>query len=284
MARGQAARTAPMQARVGADAGGGGSRLRGGAAGRPAARRGSRLAPLAVSVPIVIVLAVALVQAPPDSETGMQLRQDAGLGVVAEPSLWMPAWHPSILQEAHADHLTVCQSTAITSFTPPSFGRVQEIQFAVSNGTYGLGDEIDVRISFYRPDGMALDLSHLPGTAINRGPLNHTYLEMSIPGRTAEFLNKTGGNVLFYRYTVMPGDISHDLGYSYARALHAPSLRSGSIIVLCTLPAPGDPGSLRYESDVVVDAAVPTVRSVHSPDGNGTYGTGRSMCSGRQAG
>ena len=145
----------------------------------------------------------------------------------------------------------------------------------MSNGTYGLGDEIDVRISFYRPDGTALDLSHLPGTAINLGPLNHTYLEMSIPGRTAEFLNKTGGNVLFYRYTVMPGDISHDLGYLYDRALHAPSLRSGSITVLCTLPAPGDPGSLRYESDVVVDAAVPTVRSVYSPDGNGTYGTGR---------
>ena len=247
--------------------------------GTPPAGRGRRLAPLTATLSIAIVLAIGLAQAPPYGDARL-LPQAVGPGHIAEPLPWMPAWRPPVLQEAYADHLLRC-TAAISPFDPNPERSVQVewIRFAVPNDTYGLDDEIDIGISFYRPDGVVkANLSHAtsgPGASNYYGSFNHTYLEMSIPGRSAEFLNMTNSSILFYRYIVQPGDRSADLGYAHQDGLHAPALRSFGTpgTVACQLPMPGGAGSLRGESDVVVDAGPPSVQSVSSL--NGTYGTGR---------
>ena len=248
------------------------------------AGRGRHLAPLAAAVSIAIVLAVGLAQATPYEDAG-PLPLAADLGHAVEPFPWMQAWHPPVLQEAYADHLTVCGVALYGSHIPNyqslnrAYPQIENITFAVPDGTYGLGDDIDIRIHFFRPDGGAVNLFHRTVHAQTQpqflGPFNHTYLELNIPGRSAEFLNITGTDVLYYRYTVQPGDRSADLGYARTNGLHTPNLRSGAgeDAVACFLPTPGGPGSLRGESDVVVDAGPPSVQSVSSP--NGTYGTGR---------
>ena len=255
-----------------------------GGGGSHPAGRGRHLAPLAVAVSLAIVLAVGLAQVQPYGGAG-PLPLAADLGHAAEPSPWMPAWHPPVLQEAYADHLTVCGVGPNPSSIPnyQSLNRmlpqIENITFAVPDGTYGLGDDIDIRIHFFRPDGGAVNLFHrtvyIGAQPQFLGPLNHTYLELNIPGRSAEFLNITGTDVLYYRYTVQSGDRSADLGYARTNGLHTPNLRSGAgeAAVSCILPTPGGSGSLRGESDVVVDAGPPSVQSVSSP--NGTYGTGR---------
>ena len=227
-----------------------------------------------------LALAVATIaDAPPYGDAG-PLRADIRLGPAAEPLLRPPAWIATpALPWAHADHLIQCTRAIFTQFGPtPTEPRVEQVRFVTPNGTYGLGDEIDIRVSFYRPDGTpVVNLTHsLSGPAVPEyyGPLNHTYIEMSIPGRSAEFLNKSGSSALLYRYTVQQGDFSADLGYAHRNALHTPSLNSSSGFVACQMPAPGTAGSLRYESDVVVDAT-PSVVSASSPNANGTYGTGR---------
>ncbi len=242
------------------------------------------MAPLAAAVSIAIVLAVGLAQATPYEDAG-PLPLAADLGHAVEPFPWMQAWHPPVLQEAYADHLTVCGVALYGSHIPNyqslnrAYPQIENITFAVPDGTYGLGDDIDIRIHFFRPDGGAVNLFHRTVHAQTQpqflGPFNHTYLELNIPGRSAEFLNITGTDVLYYRYTVQPGDRSADLGYARTNGLHTPNLRSGAgeDAVACFLPTPGGPGSLRGESDVVVDAGPPSVQSVSSP--NGTYGTGR---------
>ena len=222
----------------------------------------------------VIVLAIALAQAPLYDEPGQQQR-DALLGTFMQPPPWVAAWNPLVPPEAYADHLRRC-TVEYDSGSPFTRGRVGGIRFEVPDGTYKTGDDIDIRITFTPTTSTALDLTH--STTIGgpdfRGPLSHTYLELNIPGRSAEFLNKTSGNILFYRYTVQDGDVSEDLGYPDRFALHTPALRSSGMIVACNLPVPEAAGSLRYESDVVVDGKRPTVESVTSPNASSAYAAG----------
>ena len=189
----------------------------------------------------------------------------------------MPAWHHHALPEAYADHPFPRCTSGLTGNTPNWFSRVDEIRFLTDDGTYRPGDDIDISITFIRPDGTAVNLIHLTsggGRQDIYGPLNHTFLELNMPNRNADFFNKSAPDTLVYRYTVQSGDSSDDLGYAHINGLHAPALQSGNTAI-CELPAPGGPGSLRHRSNIVVDGVMPRVDNVTSS--NGAYAAGRQF-------
>lgn len=108
------------------------------------AGRGRRLAPLAATVSIAIVLVVGLAQVQPYGDAG-PLPQAADHGYDAEPFPWVQAWHPPVLQEAYADHLTVCGTALFTGQLAnlgfnDGYPQIRNITFAVPDGTYGPGE------------------------------------------------------------------------------------------------------------------------------------------------
>src|SRR5262249_36868570 len=106
-------------------------------------------------------------------------------------------------------------------------------------------------------------------------------LETGNVDRLATFFAGSGTNQLIFRYTVQAGDTSPRLDYASVNAL---SLGAGGTIkdalgvadATLTLPTPGAAGSLRANSNIVVDSR-PQVAGVSSTTADGTYQAGASI-------
>ncbi|MES2794199.1 MAG: hypothetical protein V4719_31590, partial [Planctomycetota bacterium] len=133
----------------------------------------------------------------------------------------------------------------------------------VSNGTYGAGQVITIRMTFNED----VLLTGTPSLILATGPNN----------REATYAGFAGTDTLLFTYVVQLGDASLDLDYVNANAL---KLNGGTLTdkagnaASLVLPIPGQPGSLSFNKDLVIDTDV-AVTNVTTPLPNGNYGIGQ---------
>jgi hypothetical protein len=144
-----------------------------------------------------------------------------------------------------------------------SYPVVTSVSSATSNGTYGIGDVIAIRVNFDQ------------GVIVTGTP--QLELETGTTDRTINYTSGSGTPTLTFNYTVQAGDVSSDLDYTGTTAL---SLNGGTIknaygyAATLTLASPGATNSLGASYALVVDGIAPTVSSVSSSTANGTYKAG----------
>src|SRR5262245_31470302 len=143
-------------------------------------------------------------------------------------------------------------------FVSPRAGNVTS---TAANGTYGAGAVIPITVTFNNP----VTVTGSPQLALNSGG-------------TAVYASGSGTATLTFNYTVGSGQSSADLDYTSTIAL---TLNGGTIKdalsgldSALTLAAPGTPGSLGANKNIVIDASVPRVANVTSPVANATYFSG----------
>lgn len=124
---------------------------------------------------------------------------------------------------------------------------ITNITSAKADGTYSIGEEIDISVAFTK----AVTVTGTPQLTLETGATD----------RTVNYTVGTGTSVLTFTYTPQAGDESADLNYvsSSALTLNGGTIKteSGTDVVL-TLPAPESPGSLGANKAIKVQA-FPTV-------------------------
>ena len=106
------------------------------------------------------------------------------------------------------------------------------------NGTYGMGQTIDIKVTFSE----AVTVTGAPAIQLNTSPL-----------RSAVYVSGSGTSVFLFRYTIQTGDLSTKLDYTSTASLGGGSFPdSAGNPASLTLPAPG--GFLG--KNIVVDALI----------------------------
>lgn len=153
------------------------------------------------------------------------------------------------------------------SSTSPTVERV----FAVNpNGTYGVGDEIQLIVRFSRRVTFLAVAGPPP-------PAPTLLLQLTTGVRTATYASGDGSFDLLFKLTIQNGDSTAKLEYTSQNALE------GTLFAVATtpttpanlqLPIPGGPSqlSLSGTSSIAIVSSAPRVLSVHAIDRNGTYG------------
>ncbi|MEX2212119.1 MAG: chitobiase/beta-hexosaminidase C-terminal domain-containing protein [Gaiellaceae bacterium] len=146
---------------------------------------------------------------------------------------------------------------------PPS---VVNVTAATANGSYGVGQNVDVEIEFNE----AVTVNTAGGTPTLE-------LETGAVDRSATYLSGSGTATLVFRYVVQAGDAASDLDYKATSSL---ALNGGTIVdvaannAVLTLAAPGAAGSLGANKAIVIETVAPTVTNVTSAKTDGTYTVG----------
>ena len=162
-----------------------------------------------------------------------------------------------------------------------SAGRVTGIRFTSPNGTYGIGDTIEVEVRASRPYYTQNDDNHVLTQH------SKVKLETGDVDRFATYHSADNRNA-YYRYTVQTNDTSDDLDYHSVNATHFKALGHFPTFsnevgsgegpgVACTLPVPGETGSLSQTGDIIVDGIVPFVANVTVSHPAGGYRLGESV-------
>ncbi|MEJ6521666.1 putative Ig domain-containing protein, partial [Shewanella bicestrii] len=142
---------------------------------------------------------------------------------------------------------------------PPT---VTSINSSTANNTYKVGDSISIQVNFDE----SVTVTGTPQLTLETGTTD----------RVANCASGTGTSMTC-TYTVQAGDNSFDLDYvgTNSLALNSGTIRdAASNNAILTLPSPGAPNSLGANKALVIDGVVPTVTSVDSSTGNGTYKVG----------
>ncbi|HLJ49796.1 MAG TPA: hypothetical protein VKU01_27470 [Bryobacteraceae bacterium] len=176
----------------------------------------------------------------------------AGMPNVPVTALKMDGGVVTALTEGRgAFRLTTSATTTITNVTT---------EFA-SSGTVGIGYTVFINVVFSGP----IHVTGEPLMAMNTGGV-------------ANYFTNQAANIAGFAYVVETGDNSPHLDYTSSSAL---TLNGGTITdmngvpVSLTLPAPGAPGSLGANTNIVVNTMLgPAVTNVTSSNPNGTYGPG----------
>ena len=138
---------------------------------------------------------------------------------------------------------------------------------------FGLGDIIDIYVE------MTYDVSVLTTPT----------LEMKLEGKIsyAEYIypsNYTSGDpirTLHFQYSIVPGDIAAPLDYTSVDALVGDIRRwtalNPILIANLKLPGPGDPGSISYCCNILIQSAPPHVDSIVPLKRAGIYGTNENI-------
>jgi kexin len=127
--------------------------------------------------------------------------------------------------------------------------RVTGITAGVDNGAYGPGAVIPLKVKF---SGVV--------TVDTAGGTPTLLLETGAVDRAAVYESGSGTDTLTFLYTVAGGDTASDLDYTGTGAL---ALNGGSITALpscdatLALPAPGMPGSLAVNANLLIDTSPP---------------------------
>jgi len=123
--------------------------------------------------------------------------------------------------------------------------RVTNIEALSADGLYGIGDTIQIAVSFDED----VEVTGTPSLSLNLGA-----------PRSALYVEGSGTNQLVFEYTIQSSDISQDLSYTSSSAL---ALNGGSILDLVgnsairDLPLVGQAGSISAVSQIVVDGVRP---------------------------
>jgi subtilisin family serine protease len=149
----------------------------------------------------------------------------------------------------------------LTSSGDASAPTVTNVTSTTPDGTYGVGESISgIMVTFSE----AVTVTGTPQLTLETGATD----------RVTGYLSGSGTTTLvFSPYTVQEGDISADLDYAGTGAL---SLNGGTVRdgaghdADLTLPAPGSPGSLGANKNIVVDGLVWTLTLNAVPAAGGT--------------
>ncbi|HEX2554288.1 MAG TPA: Ig-like domain-containing protein [Microvirga sp.] len=125
---------------------------------------------------------------------------------------------------------------------PPT---VEGVSSSTPDGTYKIGDTIDLQVTFSEP--------------VNVSGTPQLTLETGAEHRTADYLSGTGTSTLTFRYFVQAGDSSADLDAFGTAALSGGISDLTDYGAVLTLPAPGTAGSLGVGKALVIDGIRPTV-------------------------
>jgi hypothetical protein len=149
-------------------------------------------------------------------------------------------------------------SKSIVIDTTPKVGNVTS---PAADGTYGLGATIPITVTFTSP----VVVTGTPKLALNAGA-----------SAVANYVSGSGTATLTFNYVVTAGQSSPDLDYTSTTAL---TLNGGTIKdqvsgvnAILTLAAPGTPGSLGFNKNIVINATGAAASSVSSTNPDGTYG------------
>jgi hypothetical protein len=151
---------------------------------------------------------------------------------------------------------------------PPDIGafefpkaRVTSITSTQPDGTYTIGAVIPILLAF----SQTVTVTGTPRLALNSGG-------------TANYSSGGGTATLTFIYTVAAGQSSSDLDGSSTTALtlNGGTIRaSNGLKATLTLPAPGGPGSLGANKNIVIDTMTPArATGVNSSTANGSYTVG----------
>ena len=163
---------------------------------------------------------------------------------------------------------------------------VQWIRFQSPNGTYKIGDTIDIRVF----TGYDFFANNFAINVADSHTLGHSQIRLETGGESDGFANFTrsdgGAHWVEYRYTVRAGDNTSDLDYDSTRALYYVIKHGGTTTrvedgennrLRCYLPEPGGPGSLAAHADIGLDGIVPRVANVTVSPPDGGYVLGDSI-------
>ncbi len=133
---------------------------------------------------------------------------------------------------------------------------VIEVTSADADGAYTAPEVIGVDIVFSE----AVVVTNTPSLELETGSVD----------RIVDYTSGSGTSTLTFTYTVDPADGSPDLDYTGVNALrlNGGTIRdaaAGTINALLTLAAPGTPGSLSANKDIVIDNEAPRI-AVCTPD------------------
>lgn len=143
---------------------------------------------------------------------------------------------------------------------------VTDVTSPHADGTFGIGEEILIHVSFSSP----IVVAGSPAIV----------LETGIVDRIIPFVQVLNGNIAQFKYVVQSKDTSPDLAYAGANVLE---LNGGSIKRMSTspstdadlkLPLNGDQGSLSVNKNIVIDTTTPEVVSVAASSPVGVYTAG----------
>ena len=150
----------------------------------------------------------------------------------------------------------------IDTFSPT----ISAVTSTSSNGTYNIGDEINISITF--------------SEVVNVVGSPQLTLETGTSDAVVNYSSGSGGAVLTFTYTVAEGHVSSDLDYigTSALALNNGTIKdlSGNSAVL-TLSSPGSSGSLGANAAIIIDGVVPVVSSVSTTTSNNSYKIGDAI-------
>jgi len=145
----------------------------------------------------------------------------------------------------------------IIETTPPV---IINVTSSISDGTYGMGEVIDIVIYFS-------ELVDVPGTP-------QLILETGTIDAVIDYVGGGGTDALIFAYVVASGHTSSDLGYISIDALTGIIRDIAGNIANVTLPTPGSTGSLSDNKDIIIETIQPDITSVSSTKPDGTYGEG----------
>jgi hypothetical protein len=151
------------------------------------------------------------------------------------------------------------QKRIIIDTTAPT---ISDVTSTKDNGYYNAGDVIPITVTFSED----IVVSGTPKLTLETGSSDVV----------VDYSSGTGTSTLTFNYTVSSGENSTDLDYLSASALTpGTSIQdsAGNDAVL-TLATPGSSGSLGANKNLIIDTIVPTVDSVSSTFGNGSFTVG----------
>ena len=139
---------------------------------------------------------------------------------------------------------------------------VSSVTSSTSNGTYKIGDTVNVQVVFSE----AVNVTTAGGTP-------QLTLETGTSDAAVSYTSGSGTNTLLFTYTVQNGNTSSDLDFASTTAL---ALNGGAIKDLAgntatlTLATPGASGSLANGKAIVIDGVLPTINSAAANGGSKT--------------
>ncbi|HVR87555.1 MAG TPA: CRTAC1 family protein, partial [Planctomycetota bacterium] len=148
----------------------------------------------------------------------------------------------------------------ILTVLEPATPVVTSVNSTAADGTYGVGSVIPITVKFSVPVIVTGTPTLTLGTVATNAVVSYS--------------SGSGTKILTFLYTVAASDFSSHLDEASATAL---ALNGGTIKhssgndAILTLPAPGAPGSLGANRNIVVDGTFPGVASVSSVEPDGTY-------------
>ena len=163
------------------------------------------------------------------------------------------------IYDANGNEASTSQSNNTATLNDVTGPTITSVSSTTANGTYGIGDEIVITITFSENVIVNSALFQQDGTGRPR-----LTLETGSSDQAKNYTSGSGGATLTWNYTVQSGNISSDLDYQSTTAL---ALNGGTIKdatgndATLTLPSPGASGSLAANKALVVDGVVPTISS-----------------------